>query len=481
MKQVSRGIGAAALTAIAVGASVAPAEAAPCVTPEPLTFGQQTYVDNDRAGGEPLVQTHPSGALLYTAHAGTTHYYTPASADPDTEDFFKNYQGQTYIWRSEDQGQTWSFSPRIGPRTDKPGEFQGLPMSGFSDSELAIDTAGNLYESEINLVNVAVSKSTDVGKTWTLQNFFGFTMTDRQWKAADEENVLYMVGNGFGGGTFPTEPAGKLGHMLVKSVDGGKTFSAPMSDRGGVGDIYVDQSDGRLFETVYSGNELKMRIFRNIRGIQDPKAARAAGVLDTEDITIAEGVSMLAHWPSMDIDTAGNVYVTWDESGRGAREAGIYYASSNDRGESWSEPIRVDVGPETDIWPWITVGDPGRVAIAWFGGSTVIPRHDTEDAPANHEWRMKAAVTTQGLGCDDGPARFTESVATPSPVHKGTVCQQGTVCQAQLIDRRLGDFMSIDATNEGDVYMGYSDTAKNAATALPGFVKQTGGPKLFLP
>ena len=67
------------------------------------------------------------------------------------------------------------------------------------------------------------------------------------------------------------------------------------------------------------------------------------------------------------------------------------------------------------------------------------------------------------------------TTATPRPVHTSTICQGGTACQAQGIDRRLGDFFTIEIDNSGHVWGGYSDTAEGGATALPGFVHQRAG------
>ena len=67
------------------------------------------------------------------------------------------------------------------------------------------------------------------------------------------------------------------------------------------------------------------------------------------------------------------------------------------------------------------------------------------------------------------------ATATPRPVHTSTICQGGTACQAQGVDRRLGDFFTIEIDNAGHVWAGYSDTAEGGATALPGFVHQKGG------
>jgi hypothetical protein len=124
-----------------------------------VSFDKPKYIDTARAGGEPSIQMHPDGTMLYGAHAGTTHFHTFGAADENTSAFVENYTGQVYYYYSKDRGKTWKFVPRTLPP-------EGLPGSGFSDPDFAIDTAGNVFVSEINLLNIAVSKSEDSGKSY---------------------------------------------------------------------------------------------------------------------------------------------------------------------------------------------------------------------------------------------------------------------------------------------------------------------------
>ncbi len=468
-----------ALVLPAVGtASAAPPPAAPpskpgktCAASAPLSFADPTYVDEARAGGEPLVATLPDGRLLYSAHAGTTHFFAPEAANPGSNAFVENYTGQTYIWTSDDNGETWQFRPRtVAP--------DGVPASGFSDPEVAIDSDGNVYYSEINLANVAVSSSADNGSTYTLENYFGAVMTDRQWMEADRPGELYFVANAFGGGTG-TPPDPSLGHYISKSTDGGKTFTTNVPDReggAGIGDIRVDKLTGTVYETHHprygrGAGTLSMAAFRDAR----------LGDLTPETHPIAEGVDSVSHWPAFDLDPSGNLYVTWDESGRGDREAGIWFATSRDGARSWSEPVRIDTDSNTDIWPWLAVGDDGRVAIAWLEADVALPDNDAE-TPGDHGWRLQAAATETGLGCPGGKApSFSVATATEEPLHTGTICQGGTTCQAFAIDRRLGDYFSLEVDGTGHMYIGYSDTRVPGAVSLPGFVRQDSGPALLAP
>ena len=162
-------------------------------------------------------------------------------------------------------------------------------------------------------------------------------------------------------------------------------------------------------------------------------------------------------------------------SGLGQRAAGVWYTYSTDHGHTWSAPVRVDTDDKTDIWPWLTLGDDGRAAVAWFEADLQLPNEDAQTS-GSYGWRVVAAQTLDGFGCGGGPPHFLSSVATPRPFHTGTICQSGTGCQAQLIDRRLGDYFSIDIDGAGHLVLAYGDTTQGGAVSLPAFLRQDAGP-----
>ncbi|MEA2499179.1 MAG: hypothetical protein QOH26_1584, partial [Actinomycetota bacterium] len=105
-----------------------------------------------------------------------------------------------------------------------------------------------------------------------------------------------------------------------------------------------------------------------------------------------------------------------------------------------------------------------------------LPDDDSQTA-GDHGWRVVMAQSLNGLGCgSSSKPGFRTAVATPKRMHTGTICSGGTACQAQAIDRRLGDFFTIEIDNTGRVWGGYSNTTQGGATALPAFVRQSGGP-----
>ena len=460
-----------------------------CAAPADVPAFEMAYIDEGRAGGEPILTVHPDGQLLWGSHAGTTHFYSPASPSPTSGAFVENYQGQTYYYVSED-GATFDFVSRTPIDAADVQAIAGVPLSGFSDPEFAIDQAGNVYISEINLANVAVSKSTDGGRTYTLQNVFAFTGSDRQWMAADRENELYMSANGFGGGPFPGEPAptedghtpgpvGNLGHFLAKSTDGGQTWNgASYTNTEGIGDLQIDQQRGILYELAESGGALSIARY--------PKVRDELTNFTVEKFTIVEGLGLTAVQrlidPTLDIDADGNLYVVWSDngSGEGGRAEGVYYAYSTDRGETWSAPLRVDPDDRDIVWPWLAVGAPGNVAIGWLQSDqatdAVLPG---EAGGTAAKWDVAVAVTTTGLGCGgDAVPGFAVTTASSEPIHTGTICQHGTTCQTDLTDRRLGDYFSLEVDQDGRIHVAVSDTRQGGAVALPLHIRQTSGVRL---
>ena len=457
--RLGAGLVACALLAALV-ATHAPAAVCPAVAP--LTFGTQHYVDQSRVGGEPVVLPLSTGRLVYAAHASTTLLDVQAPPGQGTMNYVAHYQGQVYAWYSDDNGATWTFVPRDDIPTN-------VPLTGFSDPDLAVDSAGQVYLEEINLLNIAASKSTDGGKSFALQNFFAQDMTDREWIDADTKDLLYETGNPSGGGTS-TSPAGHLNHTIYRSTDGGQTFT-PYADPDGGEKIRVDKRDGTVYEMQFlTGDVLAMGAFR--------KARSGDMTLDVHPVAKVTGLVQ----SSFDVDSAGGLHIAWSETG-GTRTPGVYYASSHDGGRTWSAPLRIDTDNKTDYWVSVAAGDAGRAVVAWFQADVHLP-NDSPDTTGTHGWHVMAAAVVPGSTCGATAATTVVkpivrlAVATKQAFHIGQICTSGTECEALGEDRRLGDYFTAAVDKTGHVVIGYSDTQLGGIAALPAFVRQTGGPLL---
>ncbi|MPY79892.1 MAG: hypothetical protein GEV04_15805 [Actinophytocola sp.] len=331
-------------------------------------------------------------------------------------------------------------------------------MSGFSDPDFAVDAAGNVYTSGINLANVYVAKSADSGATWS-GHPFATVLTDREWLAADEENIVYLNGNHLA-----------QGRQLWKSTDGGLTFDlanpVPLPGSGPPSKIYVDQSDGRLYFPDGSGG---IAIYPDAR---TGDFTRVDG--DIGDTPHAHGFLV-----DMTIDAAGNVYVVASTGKQ------VQVSHSTDRGLTWDTIVIHDTADDATpevaeevLWPWISAGSDGRVAVSWFQADRPVP--DTETT--NAEYRVYAAQTVTGHGwideCEiEHAPDYEVAVATPDPFHTGTICSSGTTCQVGGTDRRLGDYHTNAITADGRFVIAYSDTARkpDGAISHPGLVRQSAG------
>src|SRR4051794_14828671 len=112
-----------------------------------LQFTRPTYVDQQLAGGEPLVTEDPTRhILLYTSHEGTTHIYRQGAPALTTFTFLGSYRNQVNMWYSKDDGRSWTHVNAGAGFTQSPAE-----NNGFSDPDLTTDEGGRLYNTGINL------------------------------------------------------------------------------------------------------------------------------------------------------------------------------------------------------------------------------------------------------------------------------------------------------------------------------------------
>lgn len=420
----------------------------------PLTFDPPTVFDLTRHGGEPSVMglPDPNGStLLYSSHAGTTHLMKENL--PDT-DFVTPYNGSVYLWRSEDVGRTWDYVGIAGTEVGPHG------MTGFSDPTLTYDTAGNVYIAGISPDTLYVAKSADQGRTWT-SSPFATILTDREWLAADEENVVYLNGNQTG-----------RGRRLWKSVDGGLTFneagSIKLPNTGPPSPIAVDQSDGRLFfpsvdYTVYPGEPSGVAVY---------PSARAGVYSDRIDAEVPGGLPHASGFiNAITLDKAGNIYVASNTN----REVRVSY--STDRGLTW-QTSTVASGTATVLWPWVSAGSDGRVGVSWLQSNR---SSNTESGAAQYRVHAAQSITAHGWtdGCNaEHPPVWQRSLVTPQPIHDGTICQQGLACNLSTgADRRLGDYHTNSITADGTFVVAYGNTTAepDGAISHPGFARQSGG------
>ncbi len=434
---------------------------APCIdlAPAPMVFDEPVWIDSARAGGEPVVATGLDGSLNVSAHAGTTHVYKDAAAVAGIDDFLVGYTNQTLNWRSTDGGQTWDHvglhGANTGPHT--------ATSTGFSDPDYAVDQAGNIYNTEINLVNVAVYASLDDGQSYPIGNPY-VTAGDRPWLVALEEGEVFL---------YVTTAS-----QLLRSTDHGLTWIP-----------------------VATGVPITAKPYPDPRnpddGIIGPAGTEAIAISgdDGATWTIHDGAYLGAGVAFFDndlaIDDAGNAYRArargYNGPGDTKPTGEVVFNAFNRDTETWGDPVVIDLPWEGDaMWPWLTAGDEGKVALSWMMNSA-------DDPNAFH---IVTAHTLNALGtdvtCPDGSSErldpaFTVQVVTPDPIHVGDICLNGTGCNTSLGeagDRRLGEFFSSTLDLDGNLWFATASTMLRTAAGGPKpvsnplFVMQKAGPRL---
>ena len=416
------------------GAAIGSApECGSSVKPPALAFGKRVYIDKTRAGGEPVSVIAQDGSISVSAHAGTTHIYKDPAAAAGSGDFVTGYSNQTLNWRSTDGGKTWTYVglPVVGAHT--------ATSTGFSDPDYAIDAGGRIYNTEINLANVAVFSSGDDGQTYTRGNP-EVTSGDRPWLTAGHEEEVYLYVNTL--------------QQIFRSTDGGITWTLQSrgNSAGPDAKMYIDP---RNTKTGLIGPHNPQGVAISKDQGKTWKAYDGAGLDNTVDF-----------FGAVAVDKAGYVY-------RAA--AGGYKGSSDKKADgtvtfnyfdrvtnTWGKEAVQIPAPEGDmLWPWVVAGDDGRVAVAWLQNHAGKP----------NDFYMYVAQTLNAHGttvtCANGTKRFVKpqwSVANASktPVHQGPICLAGTACNASPSfpegDRRLGDFYTINYDKNGRLFVVGGDT-----------------------
>lgn len=419
--------------AVVVAGCAAPASDAPADEPlEAATWSAPAILDPTRSGGEPILLLTPQGTLLYAAHPGYTHVKPPPGPE-----VLAPTSGQSYLWRSEDDGATWVLVT---------GAAENAPRNaatGFSDPDLASNADGSLlvWTDLQVLAGISTAASRDDGVTWPdaqpAAASPGDRGVDRPWLAF-ANGTFYLLYNGDGDG-----------HWRLRASEDGVEWRdhATPGDGSFPGALIADPGSGAL----YVGNGDKV-------WWSEDGARFQASPLPTERAL----TGIVAQRPA--VDDGGNVYFAWSELDS------VWYASSRDHARTWSAPVRL-WSNGTHVWPWPVAGAEGKLAVAWLGTAEV-----GEDPAA-----MEAVWTVHVAFVDDaasGEPRVRAGEIPNAVAQRGGICLGGTFCEVEGKDRRLGDFITATVGRTGDLHVAYGTTETGHSVSSPAYVRQMGGLRL---
>lgn len=298
---------------------------------------------------------------------------------------------------------------------------------GGGDVSLAFDNKGHVYLATLHFDKLGsasywghgagrngifVRRSEDGGKTWEkdaarLKAFEGnepdIQAEDMPRVFADTQSHSPYAGNVYVGWIEWQLEASVI--LFARSVDGGKTFSAPQristhaglprDDNGGlVGFVGTVGSDGTIYAIWNDGSTIAFTVSddggktfapsHSVIDVAPPYFGGAGGI---------PGVSRAMGFPQIavgrrDGKRAESLYIAWSDYRDG--DVDVFLVSSSDIGRSWSKPLRVNNDPMHNgidqFFQWMTV-DP-------VTGDIYVQFYDRRDDPANRKTGFTLARST---------------------------------------------------------------------------------------
>ncbi|MBW3582352.1 MAG: glycoside hydrolase [Euryarchaeota archaeon] len=358
-------------------------------------------IDAERGMGEPSVGVTPEGLLFTSTNRGVYksadlgrnwtfvgNPMTTFNADPDlvvdadgTVWYDTLYLACNEVAVSRDHGDTWNTHPAVcnGP---------------IGDRQYIVATGGGtayLYYHQIPTFYQTAMKTTDHGETWLPT---GPVETP-------DHHLLVDEGSGWGGGGFHNAAAGSVFFTFTWFSDG------PAGPGGWAPAFSVTRDGGASFEVVV---------------VAEPEG-------DPLGLSLVVGSA----------DDAGNVYIAWGELLEDETVA-IRMAVSTDDGRTFGEPVRLDDGNGSNVFPAIEAGAPGHVAVAYYAADQ--DGHPGR-LPNNATWKVELVNTTD---VTNATPTFTTTDISAGPVKLGAICPNGASCQA---NRQFLDYFDLVRMPDG--------------------------------
>jgi len=324
------------------------------------------------------------------------------------------------VYTSANGGRTWT------------AETLESPYGVFGDPVVLADFEGRFFYAHLSdptgrgwsdpglLDRIVIQRSTDGGRSWSDGSFTGYRPPrdqDKHWLAVDPRNQhLFCTWTEFDA-YGSRDPADRSRILFSKSTDHGQSWSVPVSLSEKEGDcVDDDQTTEGAVPAVGPGGELYVA-WSFDEGIYFDRSTDGGQTWLSEDRRIADqpggwsfdipGLGRANGMPVTATDLSpgphrGNIYVNWADQRHGTDDTDIWIIRSEDGGESWSDPLRVNDDPpgKQQFFTWMAV-DP-------IDGAIYIVFYDRRAYP-NEQTDVYLAWST------DGGRSFTNHKISQSP------------------------------------------------------------------
>lgn len=261
-----------------------------------------------------------------------------------------------------------------------------------------------------------IATSTDGGSTWTQKQVTSASNNPFNTKQGfgrsgctirtDSHGVVYVLANQFAVGM-----PGQGSHLILKSFDGGKSWTRPVNIGLAVDTCFQVQFDGTGFRCVMDG----------VGGARDDLSA-------SPSIDIANGAPTGA-------GATNEILRTWVDGRNGVNHEHVFVSYSTDGGSTWSAPAATETSGDRGYYSAIAISPRGTDAYLVYNAFTTPLRNDTTSPRA-----LVGVVKHADIGPNGTPGGWAELHRTPPGDPRAS-------SQNNLWLEFLGDYVYAVATN----------------------------------
>jgi hypothetical protein len=263
---------------------------------------------------------------------------------------------------------------------------------------------------------LVVATSTDGGDTWRQKQVTSASNNPFNPKQGfgrsgctvrtDSNGVVYVFAEQFAVGT-----PGQDSHIMVKSYDGGATWTRPQNLGLAVNTCFLVQFDGTVFRCVMDG----------VGGARDDLSA-------SPSVDIANGAPSGA-------GATDEIVRTWVDGRDGVNHEHVFVSYSTNGGNSWSTPAPTETAGDRGYYSAIAISPDGTDAYLVYNAFTTPLRNDTTSPRA-----LVGVVKHANIGANGVPGGWSE-------LHRGAPGDPRGSSQNNLWLEFLGDYVYAVATD----------------------------------
>jgi len=261
-----------------------------------------------------------------------------------------------------------------------------------------------------------VATSTDGGATWTQKQVTSASNNPFNTKQGfgrsgctvrtDSHGVVYVFADQFAVGT-----PGNSSHIMIKSLDGGKSWTRPVNIGLAVDTCFLVQFDGTGFRCVMDG----------VGGARDDLSAAPS-------VDIANGAPTGA-------GATNEILRTWVDGRDGVNHEHVFVSYSTDGGNTWSAPSATETAGDRGYYSAIAISPSGTDAYLVYNAFTTPLRNDTTSPRT-----LVGVVKHADIDANGVPGTWSE-------LHRGAPGDPRGSSQNNLWLEFLGDYVYAVATN----------------------------------